>query len=46
MKKSNNIKVICLNSKEDFEKVSKKVNLLLVELVKSGWIGWRPEKNE
>lgn len=39
MKKSNNIKVICLNSKEDFEKVSKKVTLLLAELVKSNQLG-------
>lgn len=46
MKKSNNIKVICLNSKEDFEKVSKKVTLLIAELVRSGQIGWGPERKE
>lgn len=39
MKKPNNIKVICLNSEEDFKKVSRKVTLLLAELVKSGQLG-------
>jgi len=40
LKKENNIKVICDNSKEDFEAVSKKCTLLIAQLVKSGqlWI--------
>ncbi|MVX64933.1 hypothetical protein GKZ28_14655 [Clostridium chromiireducens] len=36
MKKLNNIKVICSNSKEDLEKINKKYTLLIAELVKSG----------
>jgi len=36
LKKKNNIKVICTNSREDFEAVNKKITLLLAELVKSG----------
>jgi hypothetical protein len=46
MKKPNNIKVVCFNSKEDFEKVSKKYTLFIAELVKSGQIGWGPERKE
>lgn len=46
MKKPNNIKVVCFNSKEDFEKVSEKYTLFIAELVKSGQIGWGPERKE
>ena len=44
MKNSNNIKVICLNSKEDFEKINKKYTLLIAELVKSGQLGCALER--
>lgn len=39
MKKPNNIKVICLNNKEDFKKINEKFTLLIAELVKDGQVG-------
>lgn len=35
-KKENNIKVICTNTEEDFEKVNLKLTILLAELFKTG----------